>query len=181
MGASNVSAAKPKVGGAVYRASSSSAVLPTDTSTALTGFDSLGYISDAGLTNSNSPASTNIKAWGGDNVLTTQTDKPDTFKFKLIEAVDKNVLKTVYGADNVTGDLSSGITVNANTAQLDEAAYVIDMILRGGIAKRICIPKGQIQSIGDVVYSDGEAIGYEITILAIPDASGNTHYEYIKG
>lgn len=180
MGASNVTAVKPKVGGACHRASSASASLPTDVSSALTGFDSLGYISDEGLTNSNSPTSTNVKAWGGDNVLTTQTDKPDTFKFKLIEALDINVLKTVYGDDNVSGNLDDGIVVKANSKQLPELPYVFDMLLRDDVAKRTVIPRGQIQSIADIVHNDGTVLGYEVTILAIPDAAGNTHYEYMK-
>lgn len=180
MGASNVTAAKPKVGGAVYRASSSNPTLPENATDALAGFTSLGYISDDGITNSNSPTSTLIKAFGGDNVLSSQTDKPDTWKFKLIEVLDPNVLKAVYGDDNVDGDLSTGLTVKANTKQLPERGMVIELILRDDTACRIVIPKAQIQSIGDIVYKDGEAVGYEVTYLAIPDSDGNTHYKYMK-
>lgn len=32
----------------------------------------------------------------------------------------------------------------------------------------------------DIVYSDSKALGYGITLAAVPDTSGNTHYEYIK-
>ena len=116
--------------------------MPTDTGTALAKeFTALGYISEDGVTNANSPSSDKAKAWGGDTVLNFMTDKPDTFKFKLIEALNVAVLKVVYEEDNVTGTLEKGITVK---------------------------------------YADNEPVGYEVTISAVPDTDGYTHYEYIK-
>ena len=177
---SNVSVGKPNVSGAIFRAPLNT-TLPTASDTALdAAFVQLGYVSEDGVTNTNSPESDKIKAWGGDTVLVVQTEKADTFQLTLIESLNSDVLKAVYGSTNVTGTLATGLSIEANSEEAEEASWVIDMILRNGVAKRIVIPDAQISEVGDIVYKDDEAIGYEITIDAMPDASGNTHYEYIK-
>ena len=178
--ATNVTAGKPKVGGAIYRAPIGT-TLPTDATTALgAAFVCLGYVSEDGLTNDNSPESEDIRAWGGDKVLTVVSNKDDTFNFTLIEALNVEVLKTIYGDDNVTGDLTNGIEVKANAKDLDEYVWAVDMVLRGSVLKRIVIPDGKVSAVGTISYVDGEAVGYETTLATSPDASGNTHYEYLQ-
>lgn len=177
--AQNVTAGKPLVNGAVFRAPLGTA-LPTSATEALnSAFVNVGYISDAGVVNSNSPSSNNIKAWGGDVVLTTLEEKPDTFQFTMIEAKNVEVMKAVYGDENVSGNLATGIHVAANSAQQPNCSWVIDQRLRDGTYKRIVLPDAGISAVGDITYADSAAVGYQTTLSCLPDSNSDTHHEYI--
>lgn len=177
----NVSTGKPNTTGAIYYAPLGTA-LPTDATTSIdtTKYTKLGYSSEDGVKNTNSPESDTIKAWGGDTVMTLQTEKNDEWGVTLIESLNVDVLKVVYGSGNVSGTIATGVTVEANSDEPEELVWVFDMIMRGGVLKRVVLPDAKVSEIGEIVYKDDELVGYELTMNAMPDASGNTHYEYIK-
>lgn len=178
--ATNVSTGKPRVAGSIYYAPLNT-TLPTDASTDLaTAFVSLGYVSEDGLENDNSFSSEHIKEWGGANVLSIDGDFNDSYKFTLIESINVDVLKAVFGASNVTGTLATGIKVSKGAHQHDSGVWVIDMILRDNALKRIVVPIGSISAMDAIEYKGDGAIGYSITVTAAADSSGNTSYEYIK-
>lgn len=177
---SNVSTGKPKIAGAIYAAPVGSTLPTTADATLDNAFVALGYVSEDGLSNDNSMETQNIRAWGGDVVLTPTTSRDDTFTYTLIEALNVDVLKHVYGSANVTGTLATGITVTANNKQMENTALVIDMIMREGALKRIVIPSGAVTAVGTIEYKDDSAVGYQTTLTCNADSAGNTHYEYIK-
>ena len=180
---SNVTVGKPKIAGAVWRAPIGTTLPTTATETLNAAFKDMGFVSEDGVVNSNSPDSEKIKAWGGQTVLVVSTENNDTFQMTLIEVLNRNVASAVYNPGNVAviedashNEIGYKITVNADPSE--HASYVIDIRMTGGAMKRIVIPDGQISERGDITYKDDEAVGYDITVDALPDASGNNHYEY---
>lgn len=181
----NVTTGKPgKINGQIFRAPLGTA-LPQDAAAELdSAFKALGYISDAGIVNSNTASTSQIKAWGGDVVMDVQTEKPDTFRFTLIEALNPEPLKAVYGDENVTGDLANGIKIRANSKEQEECAWVIDMLARQNTLKRIVIAQGKVTTVGDITYKDDTVVGYETTVSCYPNEAqnGDTHQEFlVKG
>ena len=179
---SNVTAGKPKVGGSLFRAPAGTD-LPDDATTALnTAFKCLGYVSDEGVTNSTSIDSEEVKAWGGDTVLTPQTGKTDTFQLALLESLNVEALKAYFGDENVTGtDIKTGLSVKCNSKELQPCVWVVEMIATGNIPHRVVIPNAKPTEMEDITYVDNEPVSLGMTLTALPDDDGNTHYEYIGG
>ena len=149
--ASYASTGKPKVAGAIWAAPVGT-TLPTTPDGALdNAFEALGYVSEDGVTNDNTPETENIRAWGGDVVLTPVTGRDDSFSFTLIEVLNLAVLKLIYGEENVTGALSTGITISVNNKQLENHSIVIDMILTDDGVKRIVIPSAAVAEVAHVL------------------------------
>lgn len=186
--ATNVSTGKPKVTGSIHRAPIGTTI-PTDATTALdAAFVCLGYVSEDGLENENELSLNDIKAWGGNIVYRSLTEMTDNFNFKLIESLNANVLKAVYGDANVTvtggtGSIApiGGTTIDVAVKAEDpvEGVWVFELALRGGVKKRIVVPTGAVTSRETITYNDSDAIAYGITVSAYPDANGSTHKEYL--
>lgn len=173
----NVTVGKPKASGAVFVAPKGTA-LPTDASTALPeAFVNIGYISEDGVTNEIETDSEEIKAWGGDTVLTVQTSRSENFTFTAIET-NEQTLKLAFGDENVTVN-DNGFAVVHNGADREEHVFAIETLMGGGRVKRQVIPRGKVSEVGEIVYKDDEALGYEYTVAAQIDENGNTAYEYI--
>lgn len=183
-----VTAAKPAVAGAVYWRTSAAAALPTNAKDAIpsTGWACLGYCSEDGLTNENEIDRETIKAWGGDTVLVVHNGLEDRFSFTLIEEMSSAVQRFLHSnssnaGSSVSGSLDgTGVSMAVAVKNEDNAdeAIAIDMVLRGGILKRIVIPLCHISEVGEVTYADGEAVAHEVTVTCLADDDGVYHYEY---
>lgn len=179
---SNVVSGKPLTTGGVLAAPLGT-TLPTNASTApAAAFKALGYVGEDGVTEGGERTTEKIKAWGGDIVKVVQTDHSTTFAFTLIESLNAEALKAVYGSSNVTTTAPTASTGTLQAIQvtgqvLDHQAWVIEV--KDGIARvRIAIKDGQVTEVGEVTYNDGSVIGYPITLEAFPDTNGVKAFKY---
>ena len=175
----NVIVGKPKVGGAVWVAPVGTSQ-PTDaTSVINTAFKSLGYISEDGVTNAPSMSSEIKKAWGGDIVANIDNGTTNKYKMKLIETLNAEVQKLIYGDENVTDGVSSLDVVNKGIDTTPHA-FVIDMVMADNLIHRMVIPSASITEIGEIKYVDSDVSGYEITLTATADTDGATAHDYYQ-
>lgn len=155
-----------------------SATAPTGTSGTLTGFTDLGYISEDGVTLTLPDAGDveRIPAWqNGATVLTIRTPTEDnpTFAMTFLET-KREVVETYFGV-TVTQSATEGSFDYDTQEQREYASYVVDVV-DGAELIRNYIPRGIVASVGDQVYANGEAIGYEVTIECERDQTAGYNF-----
>lgn len=166
----NVTAATPEIGGAI-RVAPYGTDIPTDATAELaSAFKTLGYISEDGFVNTNGMETSEVRAWGGDTVLTGETNKPDKFKTKLIEYLNVDVLKFIYGDDNVEVNEDGTVkAVHANSVEHKPVVLVVEEILKNDKKARTICANATLTELGDITHKQGETIGFDCTVTAKPD------------
>lgn len=180
----NVYAAEPLASGSVLVAPLGTD-LPESTDDALDpDFVDLGYVGEDGFTETMERTTDEKKAFGGDTVKVLQTEYNHSFQFVLLESVNANVLKAVYGADNVTvtpANATHGtqVAVKKNARKLPHQSWVIDTTdSENGAKYRTVIPDGQITEVGDVTIVHSDTISYEVTVKCFKNAAGDYALTY---
>jgi hypothetical protein len=178
----NVYAAEPLATGSCLVADLGTAG-PTDATTALDPADwtDLGHLGEDGITETTDRSIEKKKNFGGATVKVLQTDYTHTYKFVLLESLNADVLKAVYGEDNVTVT-GSEVAITKNKKKLPHKSWVFDTtdteLGDDGAFYRDYIPDGQITSIGDVVRVHTDTIEYEVELEVFEDATGNHVYTW---
>ncbi|MGW6061694.1 MULTISPECIES: phage tail tube protein [unclassified Streptomyces] len=136
----------------------------------------IGWISDDGITESNSADTTEIKGWqGGQTVRKVISSSEMTFQFTAIET-SKTVLELYHKGSKVV--TTSGKSVLAIKAPGPDRRFFGFDVIDGNSHVRIVIPDGEVSETGDITYKGDEAIAYELTITAYPGPDGTVAYKY---
>lgn len=180
---SKVVVGAPAVGGAIFRGPLGTA-LPTDASgTRDEGFIPQGHVSSEGFTRAIQKAYTAINAWGGSEVAKSRTEHSVSAAFTLIQTIDADVLRTVFGEDAVTVTAATSsegeqIAIAYAGEELPESAWVVDMAYKGR-KRRIVFPKAQLTTEAfEQTFTDEDVAGFNVELTVYPDDSGHYFYEY---
>ena len=157
--------------GCFYSAATSVAA-PTDASTALTSYTSLGYVSVDGLKMTIGNEEVNLEDWTGDEVLSFVSKQTVEFTIKPLCFMDENYLKERFGASNVTVSGGAVSKFCVKTGDLPNKRYVFEMATRQGGKCRIVVLNGKVA--GDVEYNfdPQNPTASDWTIKAMPDSTG---------
>ncbi len=177
---SNVSLGKPLAKGCVYIAPSGTP-LPTDATSALdAAFNCVGYISEDGITNAADTDNTEVKDMGGVTVLKEISSYGETYQFAMLE-LNENSAKLRYGSENVTVNSDGSLRIDHAMPQSESFVVIIEILLTGNKVKRIIIADATVSEFGDITYSSGDAITYDVTLAANPSEQlgGASSREYV--
>lgn len=143
-------------------------VFPKDASTKLdASFNAApgGYMSEDGLVKTTDRSIEKIKDWNGDIIKVVTSDHSVTLKFTCMESANADVLKMVYGKDNVT---VNGNSVSITETSQDLPHVSLDFLMVGGDEKKIRVfsPDAQVTSVGDISFVRAGVISYEVEVEA---------------
>lgn len=145
--------------GQVY-VGATSATAPTSSTSTLTGFTDLGYVSADGVTVTSDKSTNQIRAWqNADLVREIVTEGTLTYEFMLLETTEA-AIEAYFGGTLVGGKIE--IVPNATGGR---KSFVID-IVDGAKAIRHYVPTGEILSVEAQQIQNGEAVGYGMTVTA---------------
>jgi hypothetical protein len=137
-----------------------SATAPTGTTSTLTGFSSLGYVSADGVEFTSDKSTNQIRAWqNADLVREVITEGTVTYSFSLLETTE-DTLELYFGSTLVNGKIELN-PVNTGGRK----SFVID-IVDGDKVIRHYIPAGEVLSVEAQTIQNGEAVTYGVTLTA---------------
>lgn len=180
----NITSASPVATGGILMGPLGTAY-PTDASTAPNAaIKPLGYAGREGLRPAGAaPSFNNIFAWGGDLVAAPMESRGTTeFEFDLLEVMNPEVAKLVFGAANVT--VTPATTTVGTTISVQDTNWVIPRMvavfdmLYGAKKLRFVAPNVQLVKTAEAAYIDNNIGFYTLRATAFKDAAGVSLYRY---
>lgn len=152
------------------RVSDTGTTAPTDSdSSYAAGWNEVGYISEDGVTEAHDDNVNEIVAWqNGTVVRSTRTQTTVRLSFTIIET-KKTGLELFHPGSTISG--SSDYTMNVVAPTAERKQFGLDVV-DDDKHLRILALNAEVTERGDVIYQNGEPVGYPVTITCYPDDNG---------
>ncbi|MEU2256172.1 hypothetical protein ABZ540_23670 [Nocardia xishanensis] len=159
-------------------------VLPTGAADAPNAaFKALGYVSEDGIESQGERKIESVKDWNADIIAQLQTEHSVRFGLTLYAVWDQDVLREVFGQENITATAATPTTGNLYKIKetgsvLPHRAWVFDM-KNDNKKLRIVLPNAKITQITEKKFVSTELAGFTISIEAFKDDTGVKAYRYL--
>ncbi|MFI6042279.1 hypothetical protein ACIA8C_11630 [Nocardia sp. NPDC051321] len=149
----------------------------------LSALKPLGYISEDGIESKGERKTETVKDWNADIIAKLQTEHSVSFGFTLYAVWDEDVLKEIFGQDQVvpipaTATTGKQYTVTEKGLVLPRRSWVFDM--KNDVKKlRIVLPNATISQVTERKFVSKELAGFSVTVEAFKDDDGVKAYRYL--
>ena len=153
------------------------ATTPPNTAAEAAGLKTAGFITSDGVAESEDRSTEKILDWNLDVIDVVETDYGLQITVTCAEAANADVLKFIYGEENVTvtpasGDTPFSVHIKKGSRELENGAIMFDIKGKGGAAGRGFGAEVQVQSVGEITYTKASLIQYPLTIDVLNDVTG---------
>ncbi|WP_037183831.1 phage tail tube protein [Rhodococcoides fascians] len=177
-----IGSGKPKATGGILVAPTGS-VLPVDTAaTFAAAFVKLGYVGEDGVQPGGERSNEEKRDWAGDVIANLQSGHSSKFSFTLLAVYDPDVLRQVFGPNNVTvtpatSTAGTKIVVTEDGSDLPFNSWGFDMVT-GAKKQRLVVPNGQLTAVEELPFVASDLQGFTVTLDCYKDAAGIKVYRY---
>lgn len=146
-----------------------------------------GYVSQDGVSEAEDRSVDKLKDWNLDVIDTVETDYGLQWTVTFVEAANAEVLKFIYGSENVKINKTSDaegeeyveVYVRKGARQNENASIMFDIKGKGNAFGRTFGASVSVASIGEIQYIKGGLIQYQTTIDAFTDVTGTSAHTWM--
>lgn len=135
------------------------------------GLTTAGYISNEGVTETENRSTEAIRDWNNDVIEYVESEYGIQLTTTFAEAANADVLKAIYGAENV--EVTEGsVHVRKGSRPTETVGLMFDIKGKGGRRGRAFAAEATVSTVGEISYIKNGLIQYNVTIDVLNDATG---------
>lgn len=146
--------------------------------TAVAGWVRLGHAMTEGVDNSQEADNSEVIVWGAKTIRVNYTGFKDTVVVRFASSTDPDVLKVVFGADNVSVTPEGAVKLIVKSRQPEIGTLLIMGVTDDGRKRWIVVHKAQADLNVSRTFSDEDIVSIETTFACLDAGEeAGAHYE----